>query len=144
MDSNSDHVRIFGAVIGHLEGEIEFLSFHRKWSKFAWPPKFWTPAEILTGRASTTSQYSTGETPPIKVGRPESSSLEVYMSGRQHIYEDLNESSSARPAGSQQSEILLSPNSKRTPNFFAQILARRRNFYLGTEISTPAIVLSYA
>jgi hypothetical protein len=50
------------------------------------------------------------------------------MSENQHIYEDLNESSSARPGGSQQLEILPSPNSKRTPNFSAQILARRRNF----------------
>jgi hypothetical protein len=55
-------------------------------------------------------------------------SLEVYMSERQHIYEDLNESSSARPGGSQQLEVLPGPNSKRTPNFSAQILARRRNF----------------
>ncbi len=55
-------------------------------------------------------------------------SLEVYMSERQHIYEDLNESSSARPGGSQQLEVLPSPNSKRTPNFSVHILARRRNF----------------
>jgi hypothetical protein len=48
------------------------------------------------------------------------------MSENQHIYEDLNESSSARPGGSQQLEILPSPNSKRTPNFSAQILTRRR------------------
>ncbi len=63
----------FGAVIGHLEAEIEFLSFHRKWWKFAQPHKFWTPAEILTGRVGTTSRHSTGETPPIKVERPEPS-----------------------------------------------------------------------
>ncbi len=50
------------------------------------------------------------------------------MSERQHIYEDLNESSSARPGGSQQLEILLSPNSNRTPNFSPKILARRRDF----------------
>jgi hypothetical protein len=50
------------------------------------------------------------------------------MSENQHIYEDLNESSSARPGGSQQLEILPSLNSKQTPNFSAQILARRRNF----------------
>ncbi len=25
----------------------------RKWWKFAWPPEFWTPARILTGRAGT-------------------------------------------------------------------------------------------
>jgi hypothetical protein len=55
-------------------------------------------------------------------------SLKVYMSERQHIYEDLKESSSARPGGSQQLEILPSPNSKWMPNFSAQILARRRNF----------------
>ncbi len=53
----------------------------------------------------------------------------VYMSERQHIYEDLNESSSARPGGSQQLEIPPSPNSKRTPNFFADI-------WLGAEIFT--------
>jgi hypothetical protein len=50
------------------------------------------------------------------------------MSENQHIYEDLNESSSARLGGSQQSEILPSPNSKRAANFSAQILDRRRNF----------------
>ncbi len=50
------------------------------------------------------------------------------MSERQHIYKDLNESSSARPGGSQQLEILLSPKSKRTPNFSANILARRGDF----------------
>ncbi len=55
-------------------------------------------------------------------------SLEVYMSERQHIYEDLNESCLARPGGSQQLEVLPSPNSKRTPNFSADILASRRNF----------------
>ncbi len=54
--------------------------------------------------------------------------LGVYMSERQHIYQDLNETSSARPGGSQQLEVLPSPNSKRTPNFSANILASRRNF----------------
>ncbi len=73
LDSNSDYVQIFGAVIGHLEAEIRFLSFHRKWWKFARPPKFWTLTEILTGRAGTTSRYSTGETPPIKAEWPEPS-----------------------------------------------------------------------
>ena len=60
----------------------------------------------------------------------------------------LNESSSARLGGSQQLEILPSPNSKRAPNFFTQILDRRRNFrgaeiLPGAEISTSAIVLSH-
>ncbi len=31
LDSNCDYVRIFGAVIGHLEAEIDFLIFHKKW-----------------------------------------------------------------------------------------------------------------
>ncbi len=55
-------------------------------------------------------------------------SLGVYMSERQHIYEDLNESSSARPGGSQQLGVPPSPNSKRTPNFSADIFARRGDF----------------
>jgi hypothetical protein len=56
------------------------------------------------------------------------------MSERQYIYEDLNESSSARPGGSQQLEILPSPNSKRTQTFplkywlGAEILPRRGDF----------------
>jgi hypothetical protein len=58
-----------------------------------------------------------GETPPIKAERPEPFE-------NQHIYEDLNESFSARSGGSQQLDILPSPNSKWTPNFSAQILAR--------------------
>ncbi len=71
------------------------------------------------------------------------------MSENQHIYEDLNESSSARLGGSQQLEILPSPNSKRTPNFSAQILDRRGNFrgaeiLPGVEILTSAIVLTHA
>ncbi len=45
-------------------------------------------------------------------------SLGVSMRERQHIYEDLNESSSASPGGSQQLEIPPSPNSKRAANFF--------------------------
>ncbi len=58
-------------MIGHLGAEIEFLSFHSKWWKFARPPRIWTPVWILACRAGTTSRYSTGETPPIKAERPE-------------------------------------------------------------------------
>jgi hypothetical protein len=50
------------------------------------------------------------------------------MSERQHIYEDLNESSSVRLGGSQQLYVPPSPNSKQTPNFSADILARRGDF----------------
>jgi hypothetical protein len=42
----------------------------------------------------------------------------VCMRERQHIYEDLNESSSARQGGSQQLEILPTLNSKWAANFF--------------------------
>jgi hypothetical protein len=45
-------------------------------------------------------------------------SLGVYMSKRQHIYEDLNKSSSASPGGSQQLEIPPSPNSKQAAHIF--------------------------
>ncbi len=77
--------------------------------------------------------------------------LGVYISENQHIYEDLNESSSARLGGSQQQEIQPSLNSKAAwifcrrlnfghapkfqeePNFSAQILDRSGNFK-GAEI----------
>ncbi len=45
-------------------------------------------------------------------------SLGVYMRERQHIYEDLNKSSSASPGGSQQLEIPPSLNSKQAASFF--------------------------
>jgi hypothetical protein len=45
-------------------------------------------------------------------------SLGVCMRERQHTYEDLNESSSASPGGSQQLEIPPSLNSERAANFF--------------------------
>jgi hypothetical protein len=56
-----------------------------------------TPSEILTGRAGTTSRKSTGGTPPIKAERPEPSDhLRSTCLRINTIYEDLNESSSAR------------------------------------------------
>ncbi len=73
--------------------------------------------------AGTTGRYSTGETPPIKAEHPEPSDhLRSTCTGINTIYEDLNESSSARLGGSQQLEILPSPNSKRAPDFSAWIL----------------------
>jgi hypothetical protein len=45
-------------------------------------------------------------------------SLGVCMRERQHIYEDLNESSSANPGGSQQQEIPPSPNISGPPGQF--------------------------
>jgi hypothetical protein len=56
--------------------------------------------------------HSTGETPPIKAERPEPSAhLRSTCTRGNTIYEDLNENSSARLGGSQQLEILPSPNS---------------------------------
>ena len=74
-----------------------------------------TSAGALTSRAGTTGRYSTGETPPIKAERPVPSD---HLRGNT-IYEDLNESSSARLGGSQQLEILPSPNSKQAQNLSA-------------------------
>jgi hypothetical protein len=94
-------------------------------------------------------RYSTGETLPIKAERPEPSDhLRSTCLRINTIYEDLNESYSARLGGSQQLEILPSPNSKRVPDFSAQILDRRGNYRCaeilpGAEISTSAIVLSH-
>jgi hypothetical protein len=61
------------------------------------------------------------------------------MTERQHIYEDLNKSSSAGPGGSQQLEILPSPNSKPAANF-----SRSADISPGVEISMPAKILSSA
>jgi hypothetical protein len=61
------------------------------------------------------------------------------MTERQHIYEDLNESSSVSPGGSQQLEIPPSPNSKRAPTF-----SRSADISPGAESSTPAKILSSA
>jgi hypothetical protein len=72
LDNNCDHVRIFGAVIGHLEAEIDFefsigngenLGARRDSDK----------ARYFDKSCRYNSRYSTGETPPIQAGRPESS-----------------------------------------------------------------------
>jgi hypothetical protein len=57
-------------------------------------------------------------------------SLGVCMRERQHIYEDLNESSSASPGGSQQLEIPPSLNTKRAASFFQfrWFFTRREDF----------------
>ncbi len=75
-------------------------------------------AWILAWRASTSSRYSTGESPPIKAGQPEPSPhLGTAWEGH-HIYEDLTERSSAIPGGIQELEIPPSLNSKRADSFF--------------------------
>ena len=70
----------------------------------------------------------------ISAGAENWASAEILTSGLHvrtrdnTIYEDLNKSSSAKLGGSQQLEILPSPNSKRAPNFSAKIL------WIGAEI----------
>jgi hypothetical protein len=68
-----------------------------------------------------------------------------------HIYEDLNESSSARPGGSQQLEIPPSLNSKQATCFSSPAgfssnagFSSAAVFLPGAGISTPARILSSA
>ncbi len=114
-------------MIGHSGAEIEFLSFHRNWWKYARLPRIWTPAYILACRAGTTSRYSTGETRPIKAER-----LELWS----HLGSTcLRGSTSTRiwtralqPDQEEVSSWRFRPNSKRAPNFSADIFARRGDF----------------
>jgi hypothetical protein len=71
----------------------------------------------MSGRYKQLVQYGTGSAHKSRAAWAVSS-LGICMRERQHIYEDLNESSSASPGGSQQLEIPPSLNSKRTANFF--------------------------
>ncbi len=68
LDSSCDHVRIFGAVIGHLEAEIDFWLFPRKWWKFRRVQRFWQSADILTSRAGTTAGTVWERRRPYKLG----------------------------------------------------------------------------
>jgi hypothetical protein len=69
----------------------------------------------MAGRYKQPVQYGKG--PPIKAGQPEASPHLGTACEIHHIYEDLNESSSARPGGSQQLEIPPSLNSKQAASF---------------------------
>ncbi len=115
LDSNCDHVRIFGAVIGHRTiGNGENLGERRD-------------SDIRKG-FDKSCRYNR----PVQKGREAAHksrlawafrSLEVYMNERRH---HLNESSSARLGGSQQLEILLSPNCKHAQNLSANPLGRKK------------------
>ncbi len=59
-----DYVRIWTEVIGHLWAELGFWFFPEKRWKYS-RREHLTGREFLAGRASTTSRYSTAETPPI-------------------------------------------------------------------------------
>jgi hypothetical protein len=69
----------------------------------------------MAGRYKQPEQYGKG--PPIKAGQPEPSLYLETACEIHHIYEDLNESSSARPGRSQQLEIPPNLNSKQAACF---------------------------
>ncbi len=86
-----------------------------------------------------------GKGPPIKAGRSEPSPHLETACEIHHIYEDLNESSSARPGRSQQLEIQPSLNSKRAACFSSPAgFSSNASFLPGAGISTPARILSFA
>ncbi len=68
LDSFCDHVPIFGAVMGHLEAEIDFWIFLRKWWKSRRTQRIWQSAEILTSRAGTTAGTVRERRRPYKLG----------------------------------------------------------------------------
>ena len=118
-----------------LRSRDRIFDFSQEMVKIYVGAENWASAEILTSRAGTTGRYSTGETPPIKAERPvPSDHLRSTCTRGNTIYEDLNESSSARLGGSQQLEILPSPKSKKAPDFSAWIL-------IGAEIFRGAVIL---
>ncbi len=106
---------------------------------------------FLAWRAGTNSRYSTGASTPIKAGHQGiiphlGTTCEIH-----HIYEDLNESSSARPGGSQQLEIPLRISSKQAACFFSSAsFSTDAGFSLAVgissdaEISTPTRILPSA
>ncbi len=86
-----------------------------------------------------------GRGPPIKAGWPEPSPHLETACEIHHIYEDLNESSSARPGRSQQLEIPPSLNSKQAACFSSPAgFSSNVGFLPGTGIPTPARILSFA
>jgi hypothetical protein len=112
LDSNFDYARIFGSVIGHLGAEIGLGKICAAAINFDFCVYF-----------GMSGQYKQ----PVQYGRDSAHksraawavfSLGVCMRERQHIYEDLNGSSSASPGGSHQLKIPLSLNSKRAASFF--------------------------
>ena len=64
-DSFCDYVRIWSAVIGHLEAEIGFWFFPQEMVKIYAPAYIWTERRYFGKSCRYNSRYSTGETPPI-------------------------------------------------------------------------------
>ncbi len=140
MDSNSDHIRIVRLSDRTLRSRDRILKFSQELVK------------ILAAAYNFDFRMNFGMSglykQPVQNGRGSThksraawavSSLGVCMRERQHIYEDLNESSSASPGGSQQLEIPPSLNSKRATTFSSSA-----GFSPGAGISTPAKILSSA
>jgi len=97
----------------------------------------------MAGQYKQPVQYGKG--PPIKAGQPEPSPHLETACEIHHIYEDLNESSSARPGRSQQLEIQPSLNSKRAACFSSPAgFSSNAGFLPGAGISRPARILSSA
>jgi hypothetical protein len=112
-------------------------------------PREFEPLLGMAGRYKQPVQYGKG--PPIKAGQPEPSPHLETACEIHHIYEDLNESSSARPGRSQQLEIPPSLNSKRAACFSSPAgfssdtgFSSNAGFLPGAGISTPARILSSA
>jgi hypothetical protein len=112
------------------------------------PPDFWLPRGFwpFLGMADRyKQQVQCGKGPPIKAEQPEPSlhlgtAFKIY-----HIYEYLNESSSARPGGSQHLKIPRSLNSKRAASFSSPAgFSSDAGFLPGAGISTPTRILSSA
>jgi hypothetical protein len=103
-------------VIGHLGAEIGFSQELGKIYAAANDFDFRVYFGML-GRYKQPVQYGRDSTHKSRAAW-DVSSLGVCMRERQLIYEDLNESSSASPGGSQQFKIPPSLNSKRAANFF--------------------------
>jgi hypothetical protein len=119
LDSNSDQIRIFGSVIGTLRSRDRILEFSQELVKIyaaAYNFDFRVYFGML-GRYKQPVQYVTESAHKSRAAWAVFS-LGVCMGERQHIYEDLNESSSASPGGIQQLEIPQGLNSKRAANFF--------------------------
>ncbi len=75
------------------------------------------PIILISGRYKQPVQYGRDSAHKSRASWAVSS-LEICMREMAHIYEDLNDNSSASPGGSQQLEIPPSLNSKRAANFF--------------------------
>ncbi len=105
------------------------------------PPSIFSPILVKTPKFYLGSWVSGRESAHKSRAAWAVFSLGVCMRERQHIYEDLNESSSASPGGSQQLKILPSPNNKRAANFFQirWFFTRRGDFNARQDSSSAYI-----